>query len=55
MALGKGHARLGNFADAEDITQEVFLTAYQKLRNLRRWDSFLAWLYTIGDFSKQPD
>ena len=39
--------RLHNFHDAEDITQEVFIKAYRKLRTLRRWDSFLAWLYSI--------
>ncbi len=39
--------RLRNFHDAEDVTQEVFLKAYQRLRTLRRWDSFLAWLYSI--------
>ena len=39
--------RLRNFHDAEDVTQEVFIKAYQKLRTLRRWDSFLAWLYSI--------
>jgi RNA polymerase sigma factor (sigma-70 family) len=41
------YSRLRNFHDAEDITQEVFLKAYQKLPTLRRWDSFLAWLYAI--------
>jgi len=39
--------KLRNFHDAEDITQEVFLKAYQKLSTLRRWDNFLAWLYAI--------
>ena len=31
-------------ADAEDIAQEVFIKAFQKLHTLRRWDNFLAWL-----------
>ena len=39
--------RLRNFHDAEDITQEVFLRAYEKLSALRRWDNFHAWLYAI--------
>ena len=41
------YAKLGNFQDAQDITQEVFLKAYQKLRTLKRWDKFLSWLYAI--------
>ena len=41
------YSRLHNFHDAEDVTQEVFVKAYQKLRILRRWDNFHAWLYAI--------
>ncbi len=41
------YSKLGNFHDAEDVTQEVFIKAFQKLRALRRWDSFYAWLYAI--------
>jgi len=41
------HSKLRNFHDAEDITQEVFIKAYQKLHTLKRWDNFLAWLYSI--------
>ena len=41
------YTKLGNFHDAQDITQEVFLKAYQKLRTLKQWDRFLSWLYTI--------
>ncbi len=41
------YSELRNFHDAEDVTQEVFVKAYQKLRTLRRWDNFLAWLYSI--------
>jgi len=36
------YAKLHNFHDAEDVTQETFIKAYQKLRDLRKWDSFLA-------------
>jgi len=42
------YAKLRNFHDAEDVTQETFIKAYRNLRNLRRWDSFLAWLYSIA-------
>ena len=42
------YAKIGAFADAEDLTQEVFIHAYRKLGTLRRWDSFYAWLYSIA-------
>ena len=42
------YARVGQFQDAEDITQDVFLEAYKKLWTLRRWDSFYPWLYSIA-------
>ena len=42
------YSKLHNFHDAEDITQETFIKAYQKLRTLRWWDSLLAWLYAIA-------
>ncbi|MFQ6041881.1 MAG: sigma-70 family RNA polymerase sigma factor, partial [Candidatus Poribacteria bacterium] len=41
------YSKLRNYHDAEDITQEVFIKAYEKLSTLKRWDSFLAWLYSI--------
>ena len=44
---GLAYAKLGGFYDAQDMTQEVFLKAYQKLRTLKRWDKFLSWLYAI--------
>jgi len=42
------YVKLRNFHDAEDVTQDIFIKAYQKLANLRRYDSFLAWLYCIA-------
>ena len=41
------YSKLHNFHDAEDVTQEAFIKAYQKLRTLRYWDDFPAWLYAI--------
>jgi len=41
------YSELRNFHDAEDITQEVFIKAYRKLKTLRQYDSFHAWLYSI--------
>ena len=41
------YTKLGNFHDAQDVTQEVFIKAYEKLGMLRQWDSFYAWLYSI--------
>lgn len=41
------YTKLRNFHDAEDITQEVFIKAYQKLSTLKQRDNFLAWLFSI--------
>ncbi len=41
------YSKLGNFHDAEDITQEAFIKAYRNLRKLRHWDDFHAWMYAI--------
>lgn len=54
------YSKVHNFHDAEDIAQEVFVRAYEKLRTLKRWDKFLAWLYTItyhvcSDFIRARD
>ena len=35
------YAKLRNFHDAEDVTQETFIKAYQNLRKLRRMDIIL--------------
>jgi len=37
----------GAAADAEDLTQQVFLTAQGKLGQLRKTDSVRSWLFTI--------
>ena len=36
------YSKLRNFHDAEDVTQEVFIKAYRKLRTLKQYDSFHA-------------
>ena len=41
------YSKLHNFHDAEDVTQEAFIKAYQKLRTLRRWNDFHVWIYAI--------
>ncbi|MBM3240953.1 sigma-70 family RNA polymerase sigma factor [Candidatus Poribacteria bacterium] len=38
---------IGNFADAEDVTQEAFITAYEKLPQLAAPDKFATWLRRI--------
>ena len=35
------YAKLLNFQDAQDVTQEVFLQAYCSLYRLKRWESFV--------------
>lgn len=39
---------LGNTADAEDATQEVFLKAFQRLEQYRTGEPFGAWLHGIA-------
>ncbi len=41
------YTKLRDFRDAEDVTQDVLIKAYQKLNTLKRWDSVLSWLYAI--------
>jgi RNA polymerase sigma factor (sigma-70 family) len=41
------YSRIHNHHDAQDVTQEVFVKAYKDLRKLKRWDSFMGWLYRI--------
>ncbi len=40
--------KIGDFHIAEDITQETFLKAYQKLSELKEPQSFASWLYVIA-------
>ena len=37
----------GSVADAEDLTQQVFMVAHQKLSQLRRVQSTRSWLFTV--------
>ena len=40
--------RVGDFHIAEDITQETFLKAYQRLSTLKKPQRFASWLYVIA-------
>ena len=40
--------RLNSRADADDVLQEVYLTAYQKFPQLKNRDSFKAWIISIA-------
>ncbi len=42
------YRKTGNFHTAEDITQDTFLKAYQKLHTLKDWRHFPGWLYRIA-------
>ena len=39
---------LGNWADAEEVSQEVFLQAYRKFSSLREAEKFRAWVNRIA-------
>lgn len=41
--------RLGRAGDAAEIAQEAFVQAYFALRELRKPEAFLAWLFGIAD------
>ncbi len=40
--------KIGDFHIAEEITQDTFLKAYQKLETLKKSQSFASWLYVIA-------
>ena len=40
--------KIGDFHTAEEITQDAFLTAYQKLGTLKNHHQFAGWLYVIA-------
>lgn len=40
--------RMSSKADADDVLQEIFLTAYQKFPQLKNKDSFKAWIISIA-------
>ena len=42
------YRKVGDFHTAEEITQDTFLQAYQKLSTLKDWRHFPGWLYTIA-------
>ena len=42
------YRKIGDFHTAEEITQDTFLQAYQKLSTLKDWRRFPGWLYTIA-------
>ena len=40
--------RINSKADAEDVLQEVFLSAYQKFPQLKNKEAFKAWIISIA-------
>ncbi|MBI4586459.1 MAG: sigma-70 family RNA polymerase sigma factor [Planctomycetes bacterium] len=44
----------GNVPDALDLTQEVFLRAYQKLPALKKPERFGIWLFTVSSGRSRP-
>ena len=41
--------KIGDFHDAEEITQDTFLRAYEKLSTLKNPNQFAGWLYVIAN------
>ena len=40
--------KIGDFHVAQEITQDAFLKAYQKLGTLKNYNQFPGWLYVIA-------
>ena len=38
----------GSYSDADDLTQEIFIRAYQNLHRFDQDKKFFTWLYTLG-------
>lgn len=38
----------GSYSDADDLTQETFIKAYQNLQQFDQGKKYFTWLYTIG-------
>ena len=38
----------GSYSDADDMTQEIFIKAYQNLHQFDQKKKYFTWLYTIG-------
>ena len=38
----------GSYSDADDLTQEIFIKAYQQLNKFDQKQKYFTWLYTIG-------
>lgn len=47
MVLSVAYRRMGNFAEAQELVQEVFVQALQKLAQLRKRECFGSWLRQI--------
>ncbi len=46
--LNLAYRLLGNRADADDVTQEVFILLYRKLKTFRGESRFSTWLYRVS-------
>ncbi len=42
------YARINNFHDAQEMTQEIFISAFRGLHSLKKYESFSFWLFRIA-------